>query len=155
MASAQISSPLEWLLSLCAECHPLLSHFKELTDILAHMVQGAVATWRPPEARPQTVPGRYRSLYRTGLSTDPRIVPDITSIRCAARRARTSSFVPQSRARGPSLPQFQGSTARRRNAIPRSGCAEDWSPPNGSALHPAPIALPPALGRRGPSRPPR
>jgi predicted TIM-barrel fold metal-dependent hydrolase len=37
MVSAQISSPLERVLFLCAECHPLLSHFKELTVILAHM----------------------------------------------------------------------------------------------------------------------
>src|SRR5215510_12763379 len=65
MASAQISSPLERLLSLCAECHPLLSHFKELTDILAHMVQGAVATWRLREWLLPEAPGRYRSLYRT------------------------------------------------------------------------------------------
>src|SRR5215475_10005653 len=42
MASAQISSPLERLLFLCAECHPLLSHFKELTVILAHMAPGTV-----------------------------------------------------------------------------------------------------------------
>jgi predicted TIM-barrel fold metal-dependent hydrolase len=29
-------------LFLCAECHPLLSHFKELTVILAHMAPGTV-----------------------------------------------------------------------------------------------------------------
>jgi len=75
--------------------------------------------------------------YGTGLSTAPRIVPGITSIHFAARRAQNSSFVLPSRARVPALRLFQGSTARRRNAIPRSGCAEDWSPPNGSALHPA------------------
>jgi hypothetical protein len=42
MVSAQISSPLERVLFLCAECHPLLSHFKELTVILAHMAPGTV-----------------------------------------------------------------------------------------------------------------
>jgi hypothetical protein len=43
MVSAQISSPLERVLFLCAECHPLLSHFKELTVILAHMAPGTVS----------------------------------------------------------------------------------------------------------------
>jgi hypothetical protein len=49
MVSAQISSPLERVLFLCAECHPLLSHFKELTVILAHMAPRTVsAHFRPP-----------------------------------------------------------------------------------------------------------
>src|SRR5215813_2933375 len=47
MVSAQISSPLERFLFLCAECHPLLSHFKELTVILAHMASGAVSVSQP------------------------------------------------------------------------------------------------------------
>jgi hypothetical protein len=55
MVSAQISSPLERVLFLCAECHPLLSHFKELTVILAHMA-------------PRTVPPPNQDTIETGES---------------------------------------------------------------------------------------
>src|SRR5262249_37820386 len=65
MVPAQIFSPLERFLFLCAECHPLLSHFKELTVILAHMVPGAVATGCIRRQSIPQSPGRYRSRYRT------------------------------------------------------------------------------------------